>query len=197
MAGLGAGAALLACGEADSDAAAAAAASPDAAAAAGSGVTQFPRGEQRPAPDFTFEAYQGAEVLGGDTVPFSQVMAAGKSVVLNFWAGQCPPCRIEIPDLERAYQETKDVTTIVGLDVGPFVGLGSRDDGRTLIRELGATYPLGTTPDAAVIQQYRVLGMPTTIFITPDAQIMRQWTGILDEAALLDLIADLNQASTT
>ena len=190
LAGLGVGALLTACGEA-------AVSEPESAptAAATTDVFGFPAGETRPAPDFTFETYQGADLIGGDTVQFSQVLAAGKPVVLNFWAAQCPPCRVEMPELDHAYQAASDRVLMVGLDVGPLINLGSRAEGQALAEDLGVTYPVGTTSDATVMQRFQVLGMPTTTFITPRSQIIRQWTGALDEAATSKLIDELLQAS--
>ena len=187
---LGAGAVLTACGEAaDSQPA------PAPTAAASTDVSSFPAGETRPATDFTFEAYLGADLLGGETVRFSQILAAGKPVVLNFWAALCPPCRVEMPDLDHAYQAASDRILMVGLDVGPLINLGSRAEGQALAEELGVTYPVGTTSDATVMQRFQVLGMPTTTFITSQSQIIRQWTGSLDEAATTELIDELVQAS--
>ena len=190
LAGLGVGAILTACGEA-------AVSEPESAstAAATADVFGFPAGETRPAPDFTFETYQGADLIGGDTVQFSQVLAAGKPVVLNFWAAQCPPCRVEMPELDHAYQAASDRVLMVGLDVGPLINLGSRAEGQALAEDLGVTYPVGTTSDATVMQRFQVLGMPTTTFITSQSQIIRQWTGALDEAATSKLIDELLQAS--
>ena len=190
LAGLGVGVLLTACGEATVSEP-----TPAPTAVAGTDVSGFPAGDTRPAPDFTFESYQGADLLGGDTVQFSQILAAGKPVVLNFWAAQCPPCRVEMPDLDHAYQASKDRVLMIGLDVGPLINLGTRAEGQALAEELGVTYPVGTTSDATVMQRFQVLGMPTTTFITAQSQIIRQWTGILDEAATSELIDELVQAS--
>ncbi len=190
LAGIGTGVLLTACGEAtvsETPTAPATAATTDA--------TSFPAGESRPAPDFTFEAYQGADLVGGETVQFSQILAAGKPVVLNFWAAQCPPCRVEMPEFDHAWQAARDRVLLVGLDVGPLINLGTRDEGQALAEELGVTYPVGTTSDATVMQRFQVLGMPSTIFITAQSRIVRQWTGILDEAATTEFINELIQAS--
>ena len=190
MAGIGIGAVMAACGEA-----AGSASTPAPTAASSTDVSGFPAGETRPAPNFAFEVYQGADLVGGETVQFSQIIAAGKPVVLNFWAAQCPPCRVEMPDLNHAYQATKDHALMVGLDVGPLINLGTRAEGQALAEELGVTYPVGTTSDATVMQRFQVLGMPSTIFITAQSQIVRQWTGFLDEAAITEFIDELIQAS--
>jgi thiol-disulfide isomerase/thioredoxin len=48
--------------------------------------------------DFVVLVYQGQDELGGSEVQFSELLAEGKPVVLNMWAGLCPPCRLEMPD---------------------------------------------------------------------------------------------------
>lgn len=172
-----------------------------ACAAASGGVPPVPGSGSRsgptgaPAPDFRVQAYQGADALGGTDVPFSQVAARGKPVVLNFWAGLCPPCRAEMPDFQKAHQKYQDKALIFGLDIGPFIGLGSTQDGKALLRQLNITYPTGTTPDGQVVQDYGILGMPTTVFITPKGEVFKTHTGILSEAQLVRLIDELLQAS--
>ena len=146
-------------------------------------------------PDFQITVYQGEDVLGGEEVQFSALLAQGKPVVLNFWAGLCPPCRLEMPDLQAVHEAYQDRVLLFGLDVGPFTGLGSRDDGRALVQELGVTYPVGTTFESDVVRNYEVLGMPTTYFITPQGEIVETWTGLLTEDKLTELIEALLVAS--
>jgi thiol-disulfide isomerase/thioredoxin len=147
------------------------------------------------APDFRITAYRGEDVLGGEETPFSKLLFRGKPVVLNFWAGACPPCRAEMPEFEQVHQQYKDRVVLLGLDVGPFVGLGSREDGKKLIAELGITYPTGTTFDAEVVKEYGVLGMPTTIFVKPNGKIIRKWTGLLNKTKMTELVEELLAAS--
>ena len=134
------------------------------------------------AADFPISLYQGSETLGGPEINFSDLQ--GKPVVLNFWAGLCPPCRAEMPDLEAFHLDYRDRVTLIGVDVGEFMKLGSQDDARQLLTDLGITYPAGYTIHHGVIADYGVLSMPTTVFIDADGGIYRKWSGVLDHDAL-------------
>lgn len=141
--------------------------------------------------DFEISVYRGQEVLGGEEVQFSSLFESGKPVVLNFWAGLCPPCRAEMPDLQAFNEEYQDRVVLVGIDIGPFTLLGTRDDGRALIDELGITYPTGSTSKSGLVQKYKVLGMPTTVFLRPDGRVHRTWSGLLNEQKLTELANEL------
>ena len=134
-------------------------------------------GSDQRAPDFAFSLYQGGSDLGGRHLNLHQL--DGKPVVLNFWAGLCPPCRAEMPDLQAFYDANKEDVTLVGVDIGQFMSLGSKQDAQNLLQELNITYPAGFTDDGGVVRDYRVLGMPTTVFIRSDGTIFNRWTGAL------------------
>jgi len=140
--------------------------------------------------------YQGEEAVGGSKIRLSQLWRQGKPVVLNYWAGLCPPCRAELPDFQRLYVErAKGKFTLIGVDIGPFVGLGSRDDGKALLRELKITFPAGTALVAAPIRAYGIVGMPTTVFIKPSGKIFKRYTGMLTRGQMNTLVDELLKAS--
>jgi len=145
--------------------------------------------------DFDIIAYQGNDALGGDSVKFSQVLAQGKPVVLNLWAGLCPLCRREMPDLQKAHEEYGDDVLILGIDVGTFVGLGSQEDALAVLKEFGISYPAGTTPDSAIMRDYQVLGTPANYFLKPDGEIWKKWNGVLTGKQLDQNIDGLLEAS--
>lgn len=145
--------------------------------------------------DIQVTIYQGEGFQAGEEVSLSELLSEGKPLILNFYAGLCPPCRLEMPDLQKVYEENQDKVFLLGLDIGPFIGLGSREDGQALLQELSVTYPAGTTFDQAVVRNYRILGMPTTHFISPKGEIVRTWTGILTLGQANELVDELLAAS--
>lgn len=156
-----------------------------------------PAAQLRPAPDMEIVMYQGASEVGGSTVALSSIWETTKHpVVLNFWAGLCPPCRAEMPDFQRLYTERgKGAFTLIGVDIGPFIGLGSREEGKALLRALGVTFPAGTTFDPRTVRNYEILGMPTTVFITADGRIWRKHAGLLTRGQMVAFTDELLRAS--
>jgi cytochrome c biogenesis protein CcmG/thiol:disulfide interchange protein DsbE len=106
------------------------------------------------APDFTLET------LAGGTLSLEE--ARGQVVLINFWATWCPPCRAEMPAIQRVYdryQEQGLVVLAVNLQESP--GQISAFAG-----ELGLTFPILLDRDGAVSETYRVRSLPTTIFVS-------------------------------
>ena len=139
--------------------------------------------------DFTVSLYQGQAELGGEDINLSHLR--GKPVVLNYWAGLCPPCRAEMPEFQEFRDEYEGRVTLIGVDLGQFLGLGSKENARKLLAELGVTYAAGFTDDATVVESHRVLGLPTTIFIASDGTLHRKWDGILNKAKLSEIADEM------
>ncbi len=51
-------------------------------------------------PNFPIILYQGEEIVGAAAPSFADLLG-DKPVVLNYWASNCPPCRVEIPEFEN------------------------------------------------------------------------------------------------
>ena len=141
------------------------------------------------APDFDFTLYQGEGELGATELSMSDLQ--GKPVVLNFWAGLCPPCRAEMPDFQAFSDDNRDSVLVLGIDVGQFTNLGTQEDARILLTDLGISYPAGYTTDDTIMRRYEVLGMPTTVFINSHGEIFRLWGGILDHEVLQDITNEM------
>ena len=140
---------------------------------------------------FSFSVYQGEEILGGSEVEFADLLDEGKPIVLNFWAGDCPPCRAEMPALQRVYEQHEEDIIFVGLDVGIFTGLGTRESGLALLEELNVTYPAGAPPNRTPMVNFSVRSMPTTLFFGADGQIFRRWDGGISERDMNEIVSDM------
>ena len=144
--------------------------------------------------DFDVEVYQGQDVLGGSNIRFSDLLAQGKPVVLNFWAGDCPPCQFEMPAMQRVYDRHSDDVIYLGLDVGIYSGLGTRQSAISLLQALNITYPAGIPPDGGPMIDYSITSMPTTVFFDSRGQIFQRWAGTISERQLEDIVNEmLNQ----
>ena len=149
-----------------------------------------PKDKDRP-PNVVVDLYQGGEQLGADSVSISDL--EGTPLIINFWAGLCPPCRAEMPDFQEFHDANAGRVILLGIDVGEFNGLGDRETAKALLTELDITYPAGSTDDDKVIPGYKVLTMPTTVFIDSGGQVFRTWNGVLDRETLAEVTDEMLQ----
>ena len=139
--------------------------------------------------DFNISLYQGSDALGADTVAVSDLR--GRPVVLNFWAGLCPPCRAEMPEFQDFADEYEGRATLVGVDLGQFFALGTEADAIALLQELGVTYPAGSTDDGNLVRELGVLGLPATFFVAADGSLHRKWQGVLNGEKLAEITDEM------
>ncbi len=145
-------------------------------------------------PDFPIILYQGEDIVGASAPSFADLLG-DKPLVLNYWASNCPPCRVEIPEFEKVWQKYQDRVLFIGLDVGRFWGFGNQSDSKKELQELGVTYVAGTPETAEDALELKVLGLPSTLFITKNGTIQRKWVGVLNEAKLTEIVEELLDAS--
>ena len=141
--------------------------------------------DKETAADFPIMVSQGQDILGGEQVGMASLLGE-RPIILNFWAAECPPCRAELPEFQSFYDEHKDDVLVLGVDLGQFTNQGTPNQGRELLAELGVTFPAGYTEDSDVLPKYKVLGLPTTVFINSDGSIHNKWTGALNEEVLIE-----------
>lgn len=126
----------------------------------------------------------------GNTHPLSQYK--GKTIFLNFWGTWCPPCRAEMPDIQKLYeefdQEGEDALVILGV-AAPNLGKEKSEDGiKTFLEENGYTYPVLMDTEAELFQTYGITSFPTTIMIDRDGNLFGYATGQLNEETMRSII---------
>ena len=116
-----------------------------------------------PAPAFSLRRLTGE----GD---LSLRSLRGKTVVLNFFASWCNPCKREAPVLEQLWRRERDNRLVVlGVDTGP----DSAGDGRRFVEAHGITYPVVFDPNAGIASnRYALPGLPVTYVLNPEGRIV-------------------------
>jgi thiol-disulfide isomerase/thioredoxin len=162
--------------------------SPDATAPSADPATAGPTADEG---SFTVVAYQGDDLLGGSEITFDSLLGQGTPVVLNYWAAQCPPCLVEMPWFQAAYEQHADKVLLIGLDVGQFTGLGTTEQGAALLADLDITYPAGYAVDDEPLRRFSVTNMPFTVFFDEAGEVVGNHAGIMTEQQIQDWFANL------
>ena len=143
-----------------------------------------------PAIDFTLTDQYGNEHTLSDY--------KGKVVFLNFWATWCPPCREEMPDIEKLYQE-------LGLNEMEVAFLGvsqPRTDSNSNTREVSKeeviefleeneyTFPTVFDETGELYSSYYIQALPTTFLIDKEGNINGYYPGSMSENIMRTIIED-------
>ncbi|MHB1160860.1 MAG: TlpA family protein disulfide reductase [Chloroflexota bacterium] len=129
------------------------------------------------APDFALKG------LDGQTVRLSEMR--GKPVLINFWATWCPPCRQEMPDLEKAYQKYKGQGVL-------FLGVDKQEDEETVrkfVQQNRYSWTFLLDSDGRVANSYWVSGIPTSYFVDREGIVRDVHIGAIN-ASLLEAKLD-------
>ena len=99
----------------------------------------------------------------------------GRVVLINFWATWCPPCRREMPSMERLSQALKgEAFSVLAVDVG--------EDPDTIdgfISQLDATlgFPILLDTRSRAMQAWKVAGLPTTFLVDKQGRMVASAIG--------------------
>lgn len=146
----------------------------------------------RPAPDFEVDSF------GGGQMRLSELR--GRTVVLNFWASWCPPCREEARTLAAAAEAYAGRgVTFLGINVWD-----SDADARAFLERYDVRYPNGPDGQGKIAVEYGLTGLPETFLITREGLLAKKWIGpftplqleqfieeALDERQLVELVEEI------
>jgi len=119
-----------------------------------------------PAPDFALPDLKGATHRLADY--------RGKVVFVNLWATWCPPCRMEMPAMERLYQRMRgrDFTMLaISEDEGGAAAVAP------FVAELGLSFPVLLDPDARLSPRFGATGYPETFILDRNGNVVNHIIG--------------------
>ena len=111
---------------------------------------------------------------------------AGEPLVINFWASWCPSCVAEMSAALRPVQQQRG-------DEVAFVGFNIQDDrGRALalVEETGVLFDLAEDARGDLYTELGGIGMPFTVFVSAEGEIIHKHNGPVTEGQLNDLISE-------
>jgi peroxiredoxin len=111
------------------------------------------------APAFTLDSLSGGQV--------NIERLRGSTVVINFWATWCEPCRVEMPILQAFYDAHKEQgLRILAVNLGEPPELA-----RAWVDEFGLTFDILLDPQQSIAALYQIRGQPSTYVIAPSGII--------------------------
>jgi peroxiredoxin len=109
----------------------------------------------------------------------------GKVVLLNFWATWCPPCRREMPDMQKLYQRYAAKGLVV---------LGVSDEKRETVEAFLAkqsyTFPILLDPDRKVNTSYFIEGIPHSFLFDRQGKLVAQSIDMRTERQFLEMFKE-------
>ncbi|MDW8802899.1 TlpA disulfide reductase family protein [Clostridium sp. A1-XYC3] len=94
---------------------------------------------------------------------------------MNFFATWCPPCKEEMPDLEKLYQETKNSDLVI-------LAISGGEDKATVenfVKENNYNFKVLLDPDGVANISYNISSIPTSYFIDENGNIVNKRTGLM------------------
>lgn len=120
------------------------------------------------APDFQLQNLKGEDVALSDF--------RGSRVIVNFWATWCPPCRAEMPDMEKLHQNKDIVILAVNLTVSE----NSVDEVRKFVDKFELTFPVLLDEQKEVAEDYSIQPIPTSFMIDSNGIIQYKAFGAMN-----------------
>ena len=117
----------------------------------------------------------------------------GKVIFLNFWATWCGPCRNEMPDIQKLYEEYsaqgEDAEVVILGIAGPEIGQeGSAEEIADFMEENGYTYPVLMDAGGEMFTRYGISAFPTTFMIDKDGNVYGYVPGQMTENIMRSII---------
>lgn len=137
------------------------------------------------APEFSAENMDGKQV--------SLSSQKGKVILLNLWATWCPPCRAEMPSMEKLYQKLKNKNFTILAVSTPTPPRETREKIVNFINDNGYTFPVLIDDSKEISFQYGSGSIPTSWIIDADGKVIARFVGAMewDSDLMLEIFEEL------
>ena len=100
----------------------------------------------------------------------------GQVVLVNFWATWCPPCRAEMPSMERLRQKMAGrPLVILGVNSGE-----TSDEVNAFLPSVKITFPILLDPDSVNTRRWKVFAMPTSFLVDAEGRVRYSLAGAVE-----------------
>lgn len=141
--------------------------------------------------------FQTMDIMDGNVIKSEEFYKEKPLTLVNVWGTFCGPCKEEMPDLGKLYEEYKDKVNFLGVVVDTNVSMDTNvEEAQQIIKDSGVNYknimPNPTTEDTLV----NITAMPTTFFVNSEGKVLGGFVGKADKdslAATIDKLLEDNK----
>jgi peroxiredoxin len=136
-----------------------------------------------PAPNFSLTDLNGTKI--------ALIDLKGQVLLINIWATWCPPCRVEMPAIQAAYEQYHDQGFIV-------LAVNLQEDPAAVaafMRDYQLTFPALLDRDGQVSRAYQAAALPSSFFVDRRGVIRVIYRGPMPHSAIAGTVEQLLQES--
>lgn len=130
------------------------------------------------APDFELMTLDGEKMSLSDL--------NGKKVIVNFWATWCPPCRAEMPDMQKIQDDYQEEVVIAAVNLTS--SEKSVNTVRKFIKELDLSFPVLLDEKGKINKKYEVMSYPTSYIVDENGLIESKFPGAMSYERMEELL---------
>lgn len=132
-----------------------------------------------PAPELSLSDLKGEKISVAD---YRQNI-----LLVNIWAIWCPPCKIEMPILEKYFEEHSDQGfTLLGIEAGD-----PQEQVKSFVSEYALSFPILLDPNKQAMIAFSNDNLPSSYVIDRNGTVVLAWTGPISHAMLEKYVTPL------
>jgi len=131
------------------------------------------------APDFDVTTLDGEQAKLSDY--------RGERVMLNFWATWCPPCRAEMPDMQKLYEEEDVIILAVNMTASE----SSEEVVAEFVDDFELTFPIPMDQDGDLLETFQIVAYPTSYMIDSNGRIQFVSLGAMNHEQMLQQLESM------